>query len=78
MIVTPEREPPGFSPCLPVPFPFEQTMLGTLACSVGSVDRWMWQGRVLLLVLSVVLGLSMMHGTQGLLGTVAEILRELS
>ena len=42
---------------------------------------WMggwWQGRVLLLVLSVVLRLSMMRGTQGLLGTVAELLSGLS
>lgn len=35
---SPEEEPPGFSSCFPVPFPSEQTMLGKLLCSVGSVN----------------------------------------
>lgn len=43
-----------------------------------SVDGEWWWGRVLLLVLSVILRLSMIHRAQGLLGTMAALLSEYS
>lgn len=41
------------------------------------MGEWWW-GRVLLLVLSVILRLSMIHRAQGLLGTMAALLSECS